>query len=212
MTLLSRAPREVYRVYSEEEFFATHAKDLLHCETGAGPLESVVSSGTGERRLRRLAGVAALAGAVGAVGATCAATGPSPARGAGRRAVADSHFATASMPVATGVSASGPIRVGVTARTARRSLSASGSLRRRGEHPHSAPRNDSGRWRPDEDAGQYAALAPRGAPVPVPARPNAAPMDVASANAAPVDIASANAIGTVATTPQPQHAEFGFER
>jgi hypothetical protein len=61
MTLLRRRPREVYRVYSEEEYLG-----------GAGtPLGGTAQwhAGSGEEhRLRRVAGVAMLAGVLGAVG------------------------------------------------------------------------------------------------------------------------------------------------
>jgi hypothetical protein len=204
MTLLARAPREVYRVYSEEEFFGEDG--LRGGVAGAGLFELVGSPGTGERRLRRLAGVAALAGAVGAVGATFAATGPWPAAGAGRSAVADSH-ATALMRIAARASMLGARRPGEAAPPVRRLLASTGSLRPRGERRRPGASRDAGvpRWRGGEYARQYADAVfstPHTAPVPVLARPNAAPMDVASANA----------IRAAAMTPQPQHAEFGFER
>src|SRR5580692_272813 len=78
MTLLRRAPREVYRVYSEAEFFDGPADTELFTPTHA--------SGAGERRLRRLAGAAMLAGAVGTMGGAVVLAGSRPARGSGRRA------------------------------------------------------------------------------------------------------------------------------
>lgn len=59
MTLLRRAPREVYRVYSEEEFLA----DPL-CDERMGKLDAAA----GARRLNRIAGATVLVAAAGAVG------------------------------------------------------------------------------------------------------------------------------------------------
>jgi hypothetical protein len=75
MTLLRRAPREVYRVYHEEEFFARSDRDESVEPTGA----------TGERRLQRVAGVTVLLAAAGAVGGLLAITSLSAATGARRR-------------------------------------------------------------------------------------------------------------------------------
>jgi hypothetical protein len=60
MGILRRAKREVYRVYSEEEFLAD-AHTLT--DWSVSPAEGA----SRERRLRRLAGMAALTGAVGTV-------------------------------------------------------------------------------------------------------------------------------------------------
>jgi len=92
MTLLHRRPREVYRVYSEEEYLNGAELDIAsigECQLDESPLgESPVGESSpsvetakhragGERRLRRameerrlhrMAGVAMLAAAVGAVG------------------------------------------------------------------------------------------------------------------------------------------------
>jgi hypothetical protein len=92
MTLLRRAPREVYRVYSEAEFF-----------DGAAGMELFTpasGSGAGERRLRRLAGAALLAGAVGTMGGAVVLAGSRPTRGSGRRASnGDAHaFARIGLP------------------------------------------------------------------------------------------------------------------
>jgi hypothetical protein len=216
VTLLARAPREVYRVYSEEEFFGED--ELFACgEDGlcagvasTGLFEPAGSPGAGERRLRRLAGVAALAGAVGAVVATFAVTGRWPAAGAVRRAVPDAS-ATAPTRIAT-AHASVPGARREAAPPVHRLLTDTKSLRPRGGHrrPGASRDADVRRWHGGEYARRYAVPAPRTAPAPVLARPNSAPMDVASANAAPVDVATASGVAT--TTPQPQHAEFGFER
>jgi hypothetical protein len=92
MTLLHRRPREVYRVYSEEEYLNGAELDIAsigECQLGESPpgespvCESSLSVETGkhraggerrlrrameERRLHRVAGVAMLAAAVGTVG------------------------------------------------------------------------------------------------------------------------------------------------
>lgn len=75
MTLLRRAPREVYRVYAEDDFFASPAIDEGFRVAGSGT----------ERRLLRLLGGAMLLAVVGAVGALIAITSASPASRAGRR-------------------------------------------------------------------------------------------------------------------------------
>lgn len=76
MTLLRRAHREVYRVYSEEEFFASVDRDER-----AEPARAA-----GERRMHRVAGVTVLLAATGAVGGLVAVTSLSTATGARRRA------------------------------------------------------------------------------------------------------------------------------
>jgi hypothetical protein len=61
MTLLRRAPREIYRVYSEEEYLGGTGSELI------GEVGAAAGQGCGQRRLQRVAGAAMLAGAVGAV-------------------------------------------------------------------------------------------------------------------------------------------------
>jgi hypothetical protein len=90
MMLLRRRPREVYRVYSEDEYL-----DGAGAEVGAGlevaavgtwpPAAEPARKAAGERRLRRVAGVAMLAGALGAVGGLVVMTSSWTNRGAGRR-------------------------------------------------------------------------------------------------------------------------------
>jgi hypothetical protein len=70
MTLLRRAPREVYRVYGEEEFFAD---TTAHDDRVGG-----TALGSGDRQLQRLAGVTVLLAAVGAVGGVIVITSISP--------------------------------------------------------------------------------------------------------------------------------------
>jgi hypothetical protein len=108
MTLLRRRPREVYRVYTEDEYL-----DGAELEVGAGPEVTAVGEwsvpvgpvrkGGGERRLRRVTGVAMLAGAVGTVGGLVVMTGSWTHRGAGRRP--GSLAAAVRSPVVVGSSA-----------------------------------------------------------------------------------------------------------
>jgi hypothetical protein len=76
MTLLRRAPREVYRLYSEDEFLGGAVVDRRLDAPTAG----------GEHRLRRVAGATMLLAAVGAVGGLVALSESSPATRSGRRA------------------------------------------------------------------------------------------------------------------------------
>jgi hypothetical protein len=64
MAMLRRAPRQMYRVYSAEEF----ADAGMVTDWDRSPAQGV----SRERRLRRLAGAAALTGAVGTVGGAIA--------------------------------------------------------------------------------------------------------------------------------------------
>jgi len=105
MIQLRRSPRDVYRVYAEDEFFDRPggeifewgddepfdlATDELFDREGTAEWLGTAPA-TAERRLRRLAGVAMLAGALGSVGGVLAVTGvagvrgnPGTARGASR--------------------------------------------------------------------------------------------------------------------------------
>ncbi|MFI4993683.1 MAG: hypothetical protein ACHQCH_08735 [Solirubrobacterales bacterium] len=83
-SILQRRPREVYRVYTEEEYLngagfepATVDESPIVAEPGR--------TLAGERRLRRAAGVAMLAGAIATVGAVLAANISRTHRGAARR-------------------------------------------------------------------------------------------------------------------------------
>jgi hypothetical protein len=78
MTMLRRAPREVYRVYEEEEFFA--------CADREERSEAVGASVRPVRRLHRLVGATMLLTAAGALGALMAIAGPSSVAGVRRRA------------------------------------------------------------------------------------------------------------------------------
>ncbi len=77
MTLLRRAPREVYRVYGEDEFFARVDHDERPEPTAPG---------MGARRLRRMAGATMLLAVTGAVGGLVVIASLPAASGTRRRA------------------------------------------------------------------------------------------------------------------------------
>jgi len=79
MTLLRRAPREVYRLYGEDEFFATSTPGEDHA--------TAEHRRKGSRRLQRFAGVAILLAVVGVVGGMVAITSVSRVAGARRRGI-----------------------------------------------------------------------------------------------------------------------------
>jgi hypothetical protein len=93
MTLLRQAPREVYRVYGEEEFFA--------CAANGEHLE-LTTPATGVRRVHTVAGATMVLAAMGAVGALLAITSRSAA-GDGRRVGASLLAATGSLVSSRGV-------------------------------------------------------------------------------------------------------------
>jgi hypothetical protein len=93
VTLLRRAPREIYRVYSEEEYLSGAVAEL-----GAG---TELTSG-GERHFHRAAGVTMLVGATGAVGAIVVLNSAWVHTGVGRgpeRMMAVAHAKVARSPV-----------------------------------------------------------------------------------------------------------------
>lgn len=77
MTLLQRAPREVYRVFDEEEFLARVAHE---------PRTEPAAAAAAGRRLRRIGGATVLLAATGAVGGLLAMAGVLSASGTRRRA------------------------------------------------------------------------------------------------------------------------------
>jgi hypothetical protein len=84
MSILRRRPREVYRVYTEDEYLDGAGSEPATVEqspVAAEPGRKLM----GESRLRRAAGMAMLAGAVGAVGGVVVANSSRAHRGAGRR-------------------------------------------------------------------------------------------------------------------------------
>jgi hypothetical protein len=76
MTLLRRAPREVYRLFDEQEFFASTPPEE-HIGT--------LPPGPGGSQLQRLAGATLLLAALGAVGGLIAVTGVASVAGGRRR-------------------------------------------------------------------------------------------------------------------------------
>jgi hypothetical protein len=80
MTLLRRAPREVYRLYDEEDFFAAADQEERR--------ESVTTAPPGGRRLRRIAGTTTLLAAIGATGGLIALNRAVSVAGAGRQLTA----------------------------------------------------------------------------------------------------------------------------
>jgi hypothetical protein len=118
-----RAPREVYRVYAEEDFLADADQGgLAGAEEVAfgdgdlvggpepplppadpGPVRSIgAESGKAARRLRRAAGAATLTGAAGALVVLFAVNGLLPPRGAGRRLAQDGRPAMGTTPRSLG--------------------------------------------------------------------------------------------------------------
>jgi hypothetical protein len=88
MMLLRRAPREVYRVYGEDEFFAY---------TGGEERFEIAAPRIGEQRLHRVAGVTMLLAATGAVGGLIAIASLSSVGSDGRRVRVGLLAATASL-------------------------------------------------------------------------------------------------------------------
>ncbi|HEY3959346.1 MAG TPA: hypothetical protein VGL68_02435 [Solirubrobacteraceae bacterium] len=215
MTLLRRAPREVYRVYGEAEFFEGAA--------GMELFTPATSSGAGERRLRRLAGAAMLAGAVGTMGGAVVLAGSRPARGSGRGAangvaqalararllthvqaqLARNHDAGGS-DISTSPSAAGRARSVARAGAAHLAFVAEAASRRRIVWGVRAERTEQ-REGVSGDAPVSTATLPVDAP--------SGAASVKAAVPAPA-VARSNPSSTTAMSPPPsaEHAEFGFER
>jgi hypothetical protein len=186
MAVLRRAKREVYRVYSEEEFLSpTHT-----------PTDWSVSPAEGaprERPLRRLAGIAALTGAVGTVVGAIALAGVG-SRSAGLRVTASA---------APRPAAARPTSAPVAGAHRNRSPRAG-----RGAHPHDvhgrAARSVSGHrpagYRPARRRRDIDSLARR-TQLPSGTAVTAERESVASAQAS-----------AQATARAPVRSEFGFER
>jgi hypothetical protein len=187
MTRLRRAPREIYRVYSEEEYLSGAGTEL-----GA---ESELAS-AGERHFHRAAGVTMLVGVAGAVGAIVVLNGAwvrASAGGGPEGLLAGVHSGVTRIPVvAAPPTATLPPAVfhpeGKTRPTIRRARQRPGSS---GLHP---PISRSARPR-----GNVAVAVDY---VPV---PGSTPM-VSSAAGAPPEAPPARA-----ATPE-KRPEFGFER
>jgi hypothetical protein len=197
MTLLRRAPREVYRVYGEEEFFT--------CATNGEHME-LATPATGVRRLYRIAGATMVLAAMGAVGALVAI--------ASRSAAGDGRRVGAGLLAATGSLAS--------SRGARTHVLWRGSADADGPRHRGAPARPADRARQVELARQIdrARSVRRASARP---RANVAVVGHASAPIEPALQASVAGVTTQASAesrqpeqPAPaQHAgqsEFGFER
>ena len=194
MTLLRRAPREVYRVYGEEEFFAAAARDERFELTG----------GRGERRRHRVAGATVLLAATGAVGGLIALTSLSAATSARRRVGAGLLTATRSF------ASSRATRVQVWRERPSRRLSPA-ELREpgpRSARPDSASCPRTSTRRP-VSTGQPARAVPRASPPE--RRPRgggrAQSPQMAAAAAQPVQVTA-----SAAPPPRSGQSEFGFER
>ena len=219
MTLLRRRPREVYRVYTEEEYLNGAGSEPAPALADEWPVAvEPARSRAGERRLGRVAGMALLAGAVATVGGVVAANKPWAHRGAGRRPESLVAVARASRvvhsPVITGSYAAPSRSVVVPAAKTTRSRAARAG--------HWASDSHLPRTRlPTRPRGGVAAVvnyvpeAPAGG-ITAP-RPSAdetttseATAPVSSADGAPAPAATASA--ATARAGAGSRAEFGFER
>jgi hypothetical protein len=204
--LRRRAPREVYRVYDEDEFLdGAGDEEFFEPVEPVKPVKPVepvklgepaASAGTGERRLRRLAGAAMLVGAVGTVGGAIAINISRPARGAARRTSPSSPVATRSY-ITTMTRASASVHP-----------SAAGHHVSSAQAPPSHPvahasHGGGGRRRAGRKDVAWRGHA-RGA------RRNAA---VGQGLATPAMLARSEvSVSEPAAPPRAEHAEFGFER
>jgi hypothetical protein len=200
MMRVRRAPREVYRVYSEEEFFGED--ELL--AGGVADERRVRSAGGADQRWHTAAGVTIAAAAIGAIGGLVALTWVASAPRGGRRATAGLRAAAGSLApsrlagthVWKGPSnADGPRPRGVTMRR----IAAAKPSRRAGT-PARARRSPGVGVR--EQFTQTVAMAPTSYEAAAVARP----------------LASAGAVSAPTAALQPLHpthpaaSEFGFER
>ena len=223
MTLLRRRPREVYRVYTEEEYLNGAELEPAMVLAGRWPVEvESARNGAGERRLRRVAGMAMLAGAVGTVGGVVAANNPWAHRGAGRRpgslvaearsprivrSISDSDPASAPPPVST---LARPPEI-TRSRAARHRGASRTSPNRHSVHLHAGRRGGSDThprggvavvvdYSPDASAGGAAAPS---------ASAGETTAAVSSADEATTPVSASAATVRAGTGTQ---AEFGFER
>jgi hypothetical protein len=202
MTLLRRAPREVYRVYSEDEFFAAAAPG--EDQGTASPPNSA------SHQLQRIAGVTILLAVVGVVGGIVAITSMSRVAGARRRGIGRLSAASGSSvrarggvaPVHTGIAIPSHLgklvgRSGVAARIGGRSsrVRAAGKL--------FAPSGHGGRSRGRGGRGAARSRVEDGS----------GPRHVVQAADAGARVSVADSwAGTSTSASQPVQAEFGFER
>jgi hypothetical protein len=139
MSILRRRPREVYRVYTEDEYLDGAGSEPATVEqspVAAEPGRKLM----GEGRLRRAAGMAMLAGAVGAVGGVVVANSSRGHRGAGRRpenlvaATRSSRVLRSPAPIGSRAVSSSPA-VAHPSKITRPHVASSGR-RRRGSNSH----------------------------------------------------------------------------
>jgi hypothetical protein len=217
MTLLRRRPREVYRVYSEEEYLGGAGTQL-----GGIAEWRAAEPELAEHRLRRAAGVAMLAGVLGAVGGLVCLNlgrthgGGAPGRGSLLAATRTSR-GTGSAPAADDarpqVESSRPVVVRPVETTRSRVPPRSGASRKRGPAPrssdplpvhHPAHRHAGVVVLADYAHRRHSSgnAAPAVAPVPA----SAQPAPEAGGTTTP-------AVATAPAHPAPEgQAEFGFER
>jgi hypothetical protein len=199
MTLLRRAPREVYRVYDEEEFLAGEA--WIECPQSACP--DTEERDGGGARARHLAVAAMLCGAVGAVGAVIVISSLPPANGS-RRVVA-SLRATVVAPVLARAS-----RTRIW--QARTVANAPGRESRQG-----SPRAAAGSRPSQVQARREIPGSPRQADVAievdVPPSADARPVTASSAaEPSAVEPATTASSATASSAGRSARAEFGFEQ
>jgi hypothetical protein len=202
MTLLRRAPREVYRVYSEDEFFAAAAPD-----EDQGTASHPNSAG---HQLQRIAGVTILLAVVGVVGGIVAITSVSRVAGARRRGIGRLSAASGSSGRARGGVA--PVHTGMAIPS-----HLGKSVGRSGVAAHIAGRRSrvrtaGKRFAAPEHGGRSRGGGSREASR-SPVESVSGPRHVVQAadTGAPVSVADAWA-DTSTSAPQPVQAEFGFER
>jgi hypothetical protein len=198
MTLLRRAPREVYRVYAEDDFFAGPALDEGFDRRNAGA----------DRRLPRLAGGAMLLAAVGAVGGLLAIAGASSGSRAGRR------VGSGLLAAANSLGSSRPAGAHVWRQPASAVPQLSGAASVRHSTPPPRPRRGGIPPRAAAFRGSGNAVPPRGVAAAL-ARPvgsAVAAVAVASQPSAIPVAAVASAPGAARGGPVPGQSEFGFER
>jgi hypothetical protein len=189
MTLLRRAPREVYRLYGEEEFFAATPPDER-----IGPLPP----GPSGNQLQRLAGATVLLAALGAVGGLIAVTGVASLAGSRRRGSVRLAVATGSVL---------PTRPDVW--RARRSAGVQFARERAMQPAHSARRAGTrarGTVVAPRRRGDRVAITTSGksaSPAPAPLQPGATAMPSG---------ATEMTAGAPVVRRQPVQFEFGFER
>ena len=224
VTLLRRSPREVYRVYTEEEYLNGAGLEPAVALTEGWPV-APARIAAHARRLHRVVGMALLAGAVGTVGGVVAANNPWAQRGVGRRPGSLVAEARSPRVVRSRITRSSvPARPVVTHRT---EAARSHIARAVGSDPHPPNRQPSGTRLPGHPHGgvaivvDYAPGAPAGGVSASSASADgsvaAPPVGASTTTASPADEAPAPAASASAATERTgagaeSKAEFGFER